>query len=239
VDGSFPSQFPVIITLGFGFVLGMKHPLDADHLVAISTILSRQASLWRSSVIGAYWGLGHTASLLAASLAVVGFRQAIPERTAVGLELIVAIMLVLLGLDLLRRIRRGDLTIHSHEHDGHVHLHAHLGRHREGADHHHPHFRGRSFIVGLVHGLAGSAALTLFMLSTLASLWTVLAYVLVFGAGTIFGMLLMSLIIGLPVTLAIRRGVHVALPVQVLAGVGSIALGLWYTYRVAFAGGIF
>lgn len=227
------------MTLGFGFVLGMKHALDADHLVAISTIVSRQASLWRSSIVGAYWGLGHTASLLVASLAVVGFRQAIPARTARGLEFLVAVMLVLLGVDLLRRIRRGELTIHSHEHDGHAHLHAHLGRHQNGAGHHHHHLGSRSFVVGVVHGLAGSAALTLFMLSTLASLWTALAYVLVFGAGTIFGMLLMSLIVGLPFAMAVRRGAHVALPVQVVAGVGSVGFGLWYTYRVAFASGIF
>jgi len=236
IDGL--SQLPLIATLGFGFVLGMKHALDADHLVAISTILSRQASLWRSSIVGAYWGLGHTASLLVASLAVMGFRQAIPERTTLGLELAVAVMLVLLGLDLLRRIRRGDLTIHSHEHDGHVHLHAHVG-HGAAAGHHHAHLGGRSFVIGLVHGLAGSAALTLFMLSTLRSLWTALGYVLVFGAGTMFGMLLMSLIIGLPFAVAVRRGARVALPVQVIAGVGSVAFGLWYSYRAAFAAGIF
>ena len=239
VNGSFSAQFPLILTLGFGFILGMKHALDADHLVAMSTILSRQASLWRSSIVGAYWGLGHTASLLVASLVVVGFRQSISEQTAVGLELVVALMLVLLGLDLLRRIRRGDLTIHSHEHDGHVHLHAHLGRHRESVGHHHVRIGSRSFFIGIVHGLAGSAALTLFMLSTLRSLWTALAYVVVFGAGTMVGMLLMSLLIGLPVSLAVRRGAHVAVPVQVLAGIGSVAFGLWYTYRVASANGMF
>ncbi|MEO6323201.1 MAG: sulfite exporter TauE/SafE family protein [Thermoanaerobaculia bacterium] len=228
-------QAPFLVTLGLGFLLGLRHALDADHLVAVSTIVGRHKSLWRSSVIGAYWGLGHTVSLLLASVVVIGLRRTIPQRAAQGLEVLAGLMLVVLGLDLLRRAAKGELSVHTHEHDGHVHLHAHTGRVPEKAHHH---IGKRPFIVGMVHGLAGSAALTIVVLSTIQSPWAGLFYVLVFGLGTIVGMLVMSAAVGLPFALAARKASRLAGRVQVLAALSSIGFGLWYAYRILFVEGL-
>jgi sulfite exporter TauE/SafE len=228
---------PLVVTLGLGFLLGVKHALEADHLVAVATIVGRHRSLWRSSIVGAYWGLGHTASLLGASLAVLALKRTIPARGALALELVVGVMLVLLGADLLRRIARGELALHSHEHDGHSHLHVHAAP-SEPAAHHHA-IGKRPFLIGLVHGLAGSAALTLFVLTTLPTLWAGLFYVAVFGAGTIAGMLVMSAVVGLPFALAARTASGLSARIQGIAAVGSIGFGLWYSYTVLAGGGLF
>lgn len=229
---------PLFVTLGLGFLLGVKHALEADHLVAVTAIVGRHRSLWRSSIVGAYWGLGHTASLLLASLGVLALKRTIPPRVALGLELGVGVMLVLLGADLLRRISGGGLRLHSHEHDGHSHLHVHAEGPVEPAAHHHAIGR-RPFLIGLVHGLAGSAALTLFVLTTLPSLWAGLFYVAVFGAGTVAGMLVMSAVVGLPFALAARTASGLSARIQGLAAVGSIGFGVWYSWSVLARGGLF
>jgi len=221
---------PLLVTLGLGFLLGLRHALEADHLVAVTTIVGRHRSLWRSSIVGAYWGLGHTAALFAASLVVLGLKRTIPPRAALSLELGVGVMLVLLGLDLLRRIARGELTVHTHEHDGHSHLHAHAARPATPAHHHE--VGKRPFLIGVVHGLAGSAALTLFVLTTLPSVWAGLVYVAVFGTGTILGMLVMSALVGLPFALAASRASRLSARIQLLAALGSVVFGLWYSYRI-------
>lgn len=230
------AEAPLLVTLGLGFLLGLKHALDADHLVAISTIVSRHKSFWRSSIVGAYWGLGHTLSLLVASLFVFGFRRTLSERAAQGLEVLVGVMLVILGVDLLRRISKGELSVHTHEHDGHAHLHAHTAVPAPVAHHH---VGKRPFVVGMIHGLAGSAALSMVVLSTLRSPWAGLIYVLVFGGGTIVGMLVMSAIVGLPFALAARTATKLATRVQIAAALGSIGFGLWYSYRILFVEGLF
>lgn len=228
---------PLLATLGLGLVLGLRHALDADHLVAVAAIAGRGRSLWRSSAVGAWWGLGHGAALLFASGAVILMRRAIPPRAALALEIGVGLMLVFLGADLLRKLRRGDLRVHAHEHvhDGgaaHRHLHVH-GEDRAG---HAAHHVGRKpFLVGVLHGLAGSAALTLVVLSTIASPWAGLLYVFVFGFGTILGMLVMSTIVGLPFALASRRAASLSVRIQALAALGSIGFGLWYAWSAAGA----
>ena len=104
-----------LAVLGFGFVLGLRHALDVDHLAAVSTIVSQRRNLWRSSLVGALWGIGHTAALLAAAVVVIGLHAEIPPRLAWGLELGVAVMLVGLGLNLLRTLWAGG-TLHHHVH---------------------------------------------------------------------------------------------------------------------------
>src|SRR3989442_10431915 len=116
-------------TLLLGFLLGLKHALDSDHVIAVSTIAAEERSLFRSAVIGAWWGLGHTTTLLAAGFAVLGLRITIPERVALSLEAVVGLVLVALGLNLLWRLRRESLHAHRHEHEGRRHAHFH--RHRE------------------------------------------------------------------------------------------------------------
>ncbi|HEX8687986.1 MAG TPA: hypothetical protein VF654_15860 [Pyrinomonadaceae bacterium] len=235
--------------LGLGFALGLRHATEADHLVAVSTVVSEHRSVWRSAAVGGLWGLGHTASLFAAGAVLITLRVTIPEPVRVALELAVALMIVLLGTRILYLVlrRRRDVHVHAHAHDGgrtHTHLHFH-----GPADEHapaepqagsHARHRGlwgwRPFAVGAVHGLAGSAALTLFVLAEVmrgGSRLLGFVYLLVFGAGSVGGMLLMSALIGLPFALTARRFRAVDTPVQLLAGCASVLFGLYYAWQVA------
>ncbi len=233
-----------LATLGLGFVLGLKHATEADHLAAVSTIVSERRSLWQSAGVGALWGAGHTAALLAAGLLVVGLGVTIPERVAWVLELAVALMIILLGTRLLYRIFRGQQTVHvhAHEHGGrpHVHLHFHDERHKHSVETTHLSAHDglsgwRPFFVGIVHGLAGSAALTLLVLTEIVrngSPALGLIYLGVFGAGSIGGMLLMSSLIGLPFSLGWRFFQRTLLPLRFCAGVLSTTFGLFYAWRI-------
>ena len=230
----------VLGTLALGFALGLKHALDTDHLVAISTIVGRQKSVWKSSLVGAVWGLGHTTSLFVAAAVVIGLRVTISEMMALALELCVGVMLIALGADLLRRVARGEISVHSHahEHGDAVHTHLHVHAPVLASDDSHHAVGKRPFFIGLVHGLAGSAALMLFVLGTISSPWVALLYVLVFGAGTIGGMLGMSALIGLPFALASRLLSGIAGRIQFAVGLASLAFGIFYTWQVAVAGGL-
>ena len=168
-----PGNFPVGTTLALGFVLGLRHALDADHLAAVSTFVSEERNPLRSSLIGVFWGLGHTAALLTFGLAIVAFRLAVAPRLSQWLEFVVGCMLVFLGVRAMVRLGKGSaFHIHSHEHDGtrHSHLHFHLA----GAEHVHEHrilrWGGRPFVVGVVHGLAGTAAVMLLVVGGIPSL---------------------------------------------------------------------
>ena len=234
--------------LGLGFVLGLKHATEADHLVAVSTIVSEHRSVWRSATVGALWGLGHTASLFVAGALLIALRVPVPEGVATALELAVALMIVLLGTRILYLVLRGrgDVHVHAHTHGGRTHTHLHFhGRSdaHAAADGHavsHAWHRGlwgwRPVAVGAVHGLAGSAALTLFVLAEVlrgGSKLVGFAYLLVFGVGSIGGMLLMSMLIGLPFVLTARRFRRVDIPVRLLAGGASVLFGLYYAWETA------
>ena len=217
--------------LSLGFVYGLRHALDADHLVAVSTIVSEHKSVLRSSLIGTFWGIGHTASLFAVGLVVVLVRSAIPPRVGTAMELAVAVMLIALGSNVLFRLARGrGLAVHAHAHaheEGAQHSHIHL--HTEES-HNHPHYLFRigrkPFLVGLVHGMAGSAALTLAVLTTIPSVLLGLAYIAVFGIGSVGGMLLMSAMISLPFATTARRFSKINWWIRVAAGLSSVAFGL-------------
>ena len=233
-----PSPFAI---LGLGFVLGLRHALDVDHIVAVSTLVSQRRGLWRSLLVGAVWGLGHTAALLAAGVAVIALHAEIPPRAAQLLELGVAAMLVGLGLNLLWTLwRGGTFHLHAHEHVGHRHLHAH--RHAAGlapSDTHHHAVRSarRPFLVGIVHGLAGSAALMLAVLATIPSPAIAVAYILVFGAGSVGGMMIMSTLLGLPLAIAAERFTRAELALRAAAGVGSVAVGLLPGWEIGVTSG--
>jgi sulfite exporter TauE/SafE len=230
----------ILGTLALGFVLGLKHALDADHLVAVSTIVGRERSVWKSSLVGAIWGMGHTASLFVAAVAVILLRLTISPRAAATMEFAVGLMLIALGIDLVRRVVRGEIAVHSHADAGsgtsrlHVHTFAEVrpGKRHSGVG-------KRPFFIGLIHGLAGSAALMLFVLTTITSPWLGIVYVLVFGGGTIGGMLVMSTILGLPFALANRVFEGLVGKIQFAAGLGSLGFGVFYAWHVAAAGGIF
>jgi len=231
--------------LGLGFVLGLKHATEADHLVAVSTIVSEHRSVWRSAAVGALWGLGHTASLLVAGAVLIALRVPVPAGVATALELAVALMIVLLGTRILYLVLRDrrDVHVHAHTHDGRTHTHLHFHDRRDAhraADVHavsHAWHRGlwgwRPVAVGAVHGLAGSAALTLFVLAEVlrgGSRLLGFAYLLIFGAGSVGGMLLMSAVIGLPFVLTARHFRRVDTPVRLLAGAASVLFGLYYAW---------
>ena len=234
------SAVPVLV---FGFVLGLKHAVEADHLAAVSTIVSERKSIWVSSLVGGLWGLGHTISLLVAGVAVILFHFEIGERAEHALEFVVGLMLVALGLNALRRLARGGhFHLHVHEHSGreHIHPHFHEGAHeREPHTHHGLRLGPRPLVVGMIHGLAGSAALTLLVLSTIPSPVVGLLYLIIFGIGSAGGMMLMSALFGLPAYLTARRFTRANLAVRGLAGLFSLCLGLFTVYQIGYVGGLF
>ena len=156
--------------LGLGFLLGLRHALDVDHLAAVSTIVSQRRSIWRSALVGVVWGIGHTTSLLVVAIAVIALHAEISPAIGQVLELGVAIMLMTLGVRLLATVLRGGaIHVHVHDHAGHAHVHPHVHApdapgHDHGPSRHHHH--RRPFLVGLVHGLAGSGALMLAVAAT-------------------------------------------------------------------------
>jgi len=209
----------MLAVLGLGLFLGLKHATDADHVVAVTTFVSQESSLLRSCWIGAFWGVGHTLSLSIAGLIVIGLKVTIPQWLSERLELGVALMLVVLGVNALFR------TTKPAPGGGHFHLF--------GAGHTHSglsHIGLRPLLTGIVHGAAGSAALMLLVLSTIRSPLEGFLYILIFGLGSILGMILISLLLALPLHWA--RGKAGASgwnykPIQVTAGLFSCVFGLY------------
>ena len=220
----------LLATLGVGLSLGLLHALDADHLVAVSALVSERPSPQRSALVGLAWGLGHATALGAAGVAVLLLGRAIPPGLGAWFDLAVAVMLVVVGAQAVRRgLDRTVLHAHVHAHggEGHVHRHLHVagtGRH-DGRLHALTHAGRRPFVVGFVHGLAGSAALTLVVLATIPSPALGLVYVAVFGVGSIAGMATVSALLGASLAAAgtalgaFRRHLQVGL------GVGGVAFG--------------
>jgi ABC-type nickel/cobalt efflux system permease component RcnA len=239
----------IFALLSLGLVFGLKHATEVDHVVAISTIVSHNRKLLRSATVGALWGAGHTAALLVTGVIAIGLRVAIPERVSNWLEFGVALMILGLGTSAMwRALRAGsEVHLHKHSHDGVAHVHVHF--HEAKTQHHDPqpstHNHSVSavgikpLLIGTMHGLAGSGALTLLVLTQIESAWLGLLYLAVFGVGSIMGMVLMSGLIGIPFALTSRNltGFHHRL--QTAAAGLSIAFGLWYAYQTGLASGIF
>lgn len=235
-----PGSLNIFVILSLGLVFGLKHATEVDHVVAVTTIVSRHKNVFRSAVVGGLWGMGHTASLLVVAVIVLSLRIAIPEVVSAWLEFGVAIMIIGLGVSALWRALRksGHVHVHKHDHDGlshtHVHFHEHETKHEPTARSQHTHNVSRvgwkPVLVGMVHGLAGSGALTLLVLTQIGSPWLGLLYVLTFGLGSIVGMLLMSALIGLPFAIASAKLTHIHHGLQTAAAVLSICFGVWYAF---------
>jgi ABC-type nickel/cobalt efflux system permease component RcnA len=240
---------PVLSAVFLGFVLGLQHATDPDHLVAVATIVTRERGFADGMLVGVLWGLGHMATLTLAGAVIVSLRLTIGAGLASGLELLVAGMLVLLGALRLKDAARGLDAVprahlaadheHGHLEAVHSHVHAH-GGHAHAHPHVHPSRRLlaalsgrrgrlplRALVVGAVHGMAGSAAASLLVLATLGSTWGAVAYLGIFGLGTILGMALLTAAMAYPLTLALRFR-HARRALAVCAGLGSIAVGLAY-----------
>jgi hypothetical protein len=218
--------------LALGFVLGLKHATDADHVVAVTTFVSEQKTLLRSCWIGAFWGAGHTLSLAIAGIAVILLKVNIPKWLEIRLEFGVAMMLVFLGARVLYKTWKQKLELHRHPHahapgtSPHVHWHLHT----HGALHEHTgwlHVGLRPLLVGMVHGAAGSGALMLLVLSTIHSSLQALLYIGLFGIGSVAGMLVVSALLALPMQWIGMRVAGSYRPVQIFAGIFSCAFGVW------------
>ncbi len=228
-----------------GLLIGMKHAVEADHVAALASLTSRSRNLRDAVRVGVAWGLGHTVTLFAVGAVVLSLDTVLPERIALYLELAVGVMLIWLGADVLRRLIRARIHFHVHRHrDGteHFHAHSHTGEiAHDPARHDHEHRRGmplRALLVGLMHGMAGSAALILLTLGQINSLWMALAYMALFGLGSMLGMAVLSVVIAVPLR-RMARGLswaHSAL--NAVVGTVTVGIGVWIIYSVGFAGGL-
>ncbi len=229
--------------LGFGFLLGLKHATDADHLAAIGTIVAERKNLWSSALIGGVWGLGHTISLFLAGVFVLLLNFEISENTERILEFGVGIMLMFLGLNVLRKLRKGGkLHFHAHGHGAHEHVHPHIHEHAddyEKGTHHGFKFNSRALVIGMIHGIAGSAGLMLLVIPTIESKSVGLLYIIIFGIGSIGGMMLMSFLVGLPFHFTAAKFNRFNHILQSVAGLVSIALGLMIVYEKGVTEGLF
>jgi high-affinity nickel-transport protein len=205
-----------------GFLLGLRHASDPDHVVAISAIVAHHRSAWAASRVGVAWGLGHSLTIVAVGGAMVGLGLVLPPRLGLGLELLVGIVLVALGVSNLWSVRvtraaSAAASVHAHGVSA-------------GA-------LGRAFLVGLVHGLAGSAAVAILALAAVPGPGAAIVYLGIFSLGTIVGMVAISLGVGAPLSLASGRS-----PVQrwIVAGSGalSLGLGLWLVWKIGVVGGV-
>lgn len=228
--------------LGLGFFIGLRHATEGDHLAAVSTIVAERKSLWSSAIVGGLWGVGHTISLLAAGIVVLMLDFEISERMEKALEFVVGIMLLLLGANVLRKLfTGGTLHFHSHEHGAreHAHPHVHGARQSDPANTHHGlKFSPRSIVIGMVHGLAGSAALMLIVVPTIESKVVGLLYIVIFGIGSIGGMMIMSFLVGLPFHLTASKFNRINTYLQLTAGIIGIVFGLSIMYEKGIAEGL-
>jgi high-affinity nickel permease len=224
-------EISVISLLLIGFALGLQHAVEADHLAAVSTIVSEKKDLLSATIVGGLWGVGHTLALLMVGAVVVILKVQISQTTETHLEGVVGVMLIALGINALRKPLMADkYHLHTHEHEGreHAHFHAHENGQRRAGHHR---YSVRSILVGMVHGLAGSAGLMLLVVPATQTPATALGYIAVFGVGSIIGMAAMSFLFGLPVKFAAERLSSFRTGIQVTAGIFSFLLGGYIVYE--------
>lgn len=253
----------VFAILLLGFFLGIRHATDPDHVVAVTTIVSRERTLLHAALIGALWGLGHTFTILAVGSAIILFKLTIPPRLGLSMELSVGLILILLGVlnltGVLRRaiewitIRRLGPGAHSHFLFGRWLVHTHdkgsepvlmnsfsiLGWT--------PHLWKqlglfhilRPLVVGIVHGLAGSAAVALLVVTAISRPSWAIGYLLIFGVGTVAGMMLITAAIALPFAYSLQHYVRLNRGLAMASGFVSVAFGLFLCYQTGFIDGLF
>jgi hypothetical protein len=249
--------------LAVGFFLGMRHATDPDHVIAVTTIVSNEHNRMRSALIGAFWGIGHTLTIFVVGAGVILFNLVIPVRVGLSMELSVAVMLIILGSMNVASFLRAMPSSPTPNHDEGeiIHSHAHS---QEDYAHDHPHPHGpdehshasltwldrafgktgvyqylRPFVVGVVHGLAGSAAVALLVLTTIRKSHWAIAYLLVFGVGTIAGMMLITMSIASCFTMVGKVREKFSLRLALASGLLSLGFGLLAVYQICFVNGLF
>jgi len=233
-----------ISLLSLGFLLGMRHALESDHVAAVASLATRSRSMGDTLRQGAVWGAGHTLTLFIFGSLVLLLDTVIPETLARFLEFMVGLMLIGLGIDVLRRQLSERIHFHVHRHaDGrlHFHAHSHADERVHAAVHHHHHrsrFPLRALFIGMMHGMAGSAALILLTLQSVHSPLTGILYIMLFGVGSIAGMATLSAIIAVPLcySFSCLRWAHTGL--QALVGVTTLYVGGMMVYDIGIAGGL-
>jgi len=256
-----------LAVLALGFFLGVRHATDPDHVIAVTTIVARHRHAWGAALIGAAWGLGHTLTIMVVGSGIILFNWVISPRLGLSLEVAVGLMLVVLGVLALRDVwplfrsnpapvpdAHDPMHSHAHSHGDYIHTHPH--QHEPEAHPHQPdqtpvtrldRYMGgltlyrlvRPLVVGMVHGLAGSAAVALLVLTAISDpKWSVL-YLIIFGAGTIAGMMLITAAIALPFAWGGGTSSRFAARLQVVAALISIVFGGVLTWQIGFEGGVF
>src|SRR5215831_13635696 len=244
--------------IAIGFFLGMRHATDPDHVIAVTTIVSRQNKISRAAWTGIFWGVGHTLTIFVVGTAIILFGVVIPARLGLSMELSVALMLVLLGamnvtaflrsMRSVAKVQSPAATVHSHPHSHGDYIHTHPHAHAPEA---HPHAADktpvarmdrlfgrigiyrqlRPLVVGIVHGLAGSAAVALLVLTTIRDPRWAIAYLLVFGIGTVAGMMLITMSIASTLRV-VGRTQRFARTLAMASGVLSLAFGIFVAYQI-------
>ena len=230
---------PVLFVIGLGLILGVRHSTDADHVVAISTIVSKQRNIRSAAVIGSVWGLGHTITISIVGALIILFGVKISPRVGLTMEFCVALMLILLGVLNLSGIMQ-KITTHftriAIDRDTTAGSASRLRRSLER-------FGSYQFIrplaIGLVHGLAGSAAVALLVLSTIRDPIKATMYLLIFGVGTMIGMMGMTAMMAVPLAYAGKRFSQVSRYLEIATGVVSLCFGSFLVYQLGFLGGLF
>jgi len=214
-----------------GLTLGLAHALDPDHLIAVGTLIAESRDIRRSALLGVLWGVGHTCALALVGYFVLTLKWSFPAQLTSYVEMVIGAMIVILGVHLLwRAFQPWTLHLHEHGHEGRTHEHLHFhGPDQESHSHHLSGSRAKTFVVGFVHGIAGSAALTLAVMTTLPSTLMGMAYIFVFGLGSLGGMILMSGLIGLPFAVVSRSWHH---SLKVSAGLLAIGFGSHFMWSL-------
>ncbi len=249
-----------LLVVALGFFLGMRHATDADHVIAVTTIVTRHKDLATAALTGLLWGVGHSMTVTAVGTAIIMFNMTIPYRVSVGMELSVGAMLVVLGLinmaafltfrpSIWRRLMGTSQHVHSHAHSHGDYVHTHPHGHAPDV-HPHPSDRtpvasldrrfgrwrlygyARPVVIGVVHGLAGSAAVALLVVAAVREPTWAVAYLLVFGLGTIAGMMIVTLSIASAVRLAGGRSETMSRRFGLAAGLASIVFGITFAYQL-------
>src|SRR6267154_793104 len=245
--------------LAVGFFLGMRHATEPDHVIAVTTIVSNQRNKARAALIGVFWGAGHTVTIFVVGTAIILFNLVIPVRLGLSMELSVAVMLIILGLlnifgflSSMPAVGTPEKIVHTHSHNHGDYVHEHSHSHQSAGHSHTPpawmdrifgkaglYQYLRPFVVGVVHGLAGSAAVALLVLTTIRNYHWAIAYLLVFGVGTIAGMMLITMSLASAFRLVGNTRQKFSRRLAFASGLLSLGFGLFIAYQICIVDGLF